>query len=274
MIGSAFSIRGKLWWTALFAWSLLVIFIVAAHTGAIPEYIQTPEINHQSTEQYASTYFLFYYARQILIVIDSLHDVLLTFATIVIAFFTFALVRSTDKLWDAGERQLSHTVKSSQRELRAYVGSDEMPDIKSRDLIHSLNNEIRANIYIKNFGKTPAYEVNVKGCVEYAPFFKNAPTISNNLEWGHGGILQPGEHTVFLARSEKSYSYQTVKDSKLDTILFADSTPRWQIYGFVTYRDTFGKRHFLKFSYYLSWPTPKNAPSWYTHHYETDDKFD
>jgi hypothetical protein len=49
------------------------------------------------------------------------HDNVIAFGTILIALFTYVLYRSTNKLWDAGERQLRHLEDTSRRELRAYI---------------------------------------------------------------------------------------------------------------------------------------------------------
>src|SRR5205085_11515944 len=49
------------------------------------------------------------------------HDNIIAFGTILIALFTYVLYRSTNKLWDAGERQLSHLETTAQRQLRAYI---------------------------------------------------------------------------------------------------------------------------------------------------------
>ena len=53
--------------------------------------------------------------------IDRRHDFVTAAATVVIALFTIALWRATDRLWGAGERQLDHLTESSERRLRAYI---------------------------------------------------------------------------------------------------------------------------------------------------------
>lgn len=82
------------------------------------------------------------------------HDNIVAFGTIMIAAFTYVLYRSTDRLWDAGERQLAHIRESSERQLRAYVGI-EYCEVITRDGGSTFTVEVR----IKNTGATPARDL-------------------------------------------------------------------------------------------------------------------
>jgi len=75
-------------------------------------------------------------------------------ATIAIARYTYTLKRSTDRLWDAGERQLSHLKESAQQQLGAYLGVSE-----GHIVSHDGGNTFVVEISIKNSGQTPAYQV-------------------------------------------------------------------------------------------------------------------
>jgi hypothetical protein len=80
-------------------------------------------------------------------------DFIIAAATVAIAIFTLTLWRSTDKLWDAGDAQLTHAKRTAERQLRAYVGID---SIYFQHL--QADKPISVIIVIKNFGLTPAYE--------------------------------------------------------------------------------------------------------------------
>jgi hypothetical protein len=91
--------------------------------------------------------------------IDVISALITATATIAIARYTYTLKRSTDRLWDAGERQLSHLKESAEQQLGAYVGVSERQIIS-----HDGGNTFVAEISIKNSGQTPAYQV--KHCID------------------------------------------------------------------------------------------------------------
>jgi hypothetical protein len=83
------------------------------------------------------------------------------------------LWRSTDKLWKAGERQLSHFEDTAERQLRAYISAR-----KGR-----INNVIAGSIpaaviKIKNTGQTPAYELMGFFGITFVPYpFQRIPDV-------------------------------------------------------------------------------------------------
>jgi hypothetical protein len=74
-------------------------------------------------------------------------------ATVAIAWFTLTLKVSTDKLWDAGERQLKLTRRTARTELRAYVF---FSGINMPIFVDPLTQKQhrRITIALNNFGKT------------------------------------------------------------------------------------------------------------------------
>jgi hypothetical protein len=56
--------------------------------------------------------------------IDDKHDFVTAVATLVVAIFTFTLWRATDRLWQAGERQLELTRALGRRQLDAMSDSN------------------------------------------------------------------------------------------------------------------------------------------------------
>src|SRR5262249_3067045 len=99
--------------------------------------------------------------------LDKVGGVVTAFATVAIAIFTLTLKRATDKLWAAGERQISAVEEANRisRESmiagrRAWLSVD---DVK---LIHPTRFTedgfiLRVEAVIRNFGETPAKSVSV-----------------------------------------------------------------------------------------------------------------
>lgn len=102
--------------------------------------------------------------------IDQRHDFVTAAATVVIALFTIALWRATDRLWDAGERQLDHLTESSERQLRAYVFPVEAV-LTKLDAGH----EVECKIVIKNSGQTPAYRLSHAATIGLVNFPTKGP---------------------------------------------------------------------------------------------------
>jgi hypothetical protein len=85
--------------------------------------------------------------------------------TIVLAISTIGLWLATNKLWSAGEEQLSHLRQTAERELRAYV-MIENAHIDGLDVGHFP----RAALTLKNTGTTPAYNLTHWCAMGFAPF--------------------------------------------------------------------------------------------------------
>jgi hypothetical protein len=101
------------------------------------------------------------------------HDNILAFGTICIAVFTYVLYRATNKLWDAGERQLAHFEAASKRELRAYVFLGYSP-------LNFSNRQAGFILKMTNVGKMPG---NIKE-VGYAFLARNSlPSRRNDADW-------------------------------------------------------------------------------------------
>jgi hypothetical protein len=87
--------------------------------------------------------------------IDRRHDFVTAGATIVIAIFTIALWRATDRLWNAGERQLAQLSETTERQLRAYLFAH--PVLLNFNIGYESTITIRYET--KNWGQTPAYHI-------------------------------------------------------------------------------------------------------------------
>jgi hypothetical protein len=123
--------REKIFWLiAGFALILGVISLIPAHGEICKESAKTGE---EACTPYSLVPFLII---QIGKVLDALSVAITALATIAIAWFTLSLRRSTDKLWDAGERQLALLADTS--------------TAQSRDMQSSINEAVRAAAAMEN----------------------------------------------------------------------------------------------------------------------------
>lgn len=144
----------------IFGVGCLFVFI-----GLIPAHYEICEINQYTEHEHCADYqllpFFFIKAQKTL---DAIGVAITALSTIAIAAFTYYLKKSTDRLWDAGERQLSHLEGTPERQLRAYVlienGRVER-DFGSKRL--------KAILTIKNSGQTPAYDLRHSSAVRFVP---------------------------------------------------------------------------------------------------------
>jgi hypothetical protein len=100
--------REKLFWLCVGA-ALVVLFL-----SLIPAHYEICEISEKTKDEHCASYqvaqFLGIKIPQFL---DRMGGVLTALATVAIAAFTLTLKRATDRLWDAGERQIQFAGESS-----------------------------------------------------------------------------------------------------------------------------------------------------------------
>ena len=166
---------------------------------------------------------------------NTTHDNILAFGTIMIAVFTYVLYRATNKLWDAGERQLAHLENTAQRQLRAYIVT-KISEV--RPPRSAPNNHVAVRITILNTGQTPAYKVRVASrtrLTEYpfpAGFDFTVPFGDDPSE----GTLGPQEDVENDGRSDPMSEIEWGQLCNAQT-----GNQQLCTWGTVVYRDTFGK---------------------------------
>jgi hypothetical protein len=160
------------------------------------------------------------------------HDNITAFSTVAIAVFTFVLYRATNKMWDAGERQLLHLEDTAERQLRAYVFT--AGGVISLMTTEDRRNYLEISIGIKNFGQTPAYHFS---------------------SWSRADIFDANYPIFEIAKSDEmsivgpaaSRDAVIVKGPITDSDLSAirDGSKRIFVWGRIDYIDAFGRpRHF------------------------------
>jgi hypothetical protein len=154
-------------------WGSVFVFYVWLFLYSIPVTAKICEQSATNDEQHCATYrvpsFLFIEATKIA---NDYGAAITALATIAIAAFTWTLKRSTDRLWDAGERQLDHLEDSAERQLRAYihVASTRVEKVDQP-------NDRSVTIAVKNYGRTPALMVRFRAgeSVREWPLATNLP---------------------------------------------------------------------------------------------------
>jgi archaellum component FlaG (FlaF/FlaG flagellin family) len=157
--------------------------------------------------------------------IDRRHDFVTAAATLVIAFFTFTLWRATNKLWDAGERQLAHLNETAERQLRAYVNVMKIT-------VETSGNEHTFSIEIKNFGQTPAYNELVETAVAFAYFpLVHELTLDKSKVTGPS-VLAPGAMHHVKIETNSPFSAE-------ELVQVRQGTGAIYIFGRIEYNDAF-----------------------------------
>lgn len=232
--------RRVLWAGAL---TLLVAFVVFDFVSTLStcQQIERQENEKRAEESCGFAQSLTYAGAEIAFEwVDRRHDFVTAAATLVIAFFTFTLWRATDKMWDAGERQLEHLAETSERQLCAYVFPVEAV-LTNFDVGHP----VECKIVIKNSGQTPAYRLTHAAIIGLANFPPegsfpecDASQATSRTNLGPGAPLDKfGERSVPLSADEFGrLQAGTAALYLFGRIDFVDAfkRPRWVKYRYMT----------------------------------------
>jgi len=193
-----------------------------------------------------------YLAFKIQIILDALGVAITALATIAIAWFTWTLRRSTDKLWDASDQQLRLSETTAERQLRAYVF---VSSAKVTYVTDDGGGIPEAHVFIKNSGQTPAYKVqNVSGFA-----FDKWPVPANlNLIVTDQEFSAAAKTMTNLASGSCETS---IISSKLDKPLPGEDRAALSrgeivifVYGEIRYIDAFGKKRWTKYRLMMGGP--------------------
>jgi hypothetical protein len=163
-------------------------------------------------------------------------DGIIAVFTVILAGSTIALWLSTHNLWKVTDDTLKHSEKTTQRELRAYIG------IEPRGVKHLIGEDsLVGHIAIKNYGKIPAKNISMFTITDY---FSDGSKFFSKI-----GDVYPSK-TSLPPRAEMIFGTATVV--KVDSIKAADdSDADWIgyifVYGKVTYTDELGTDGWTEF---------------------------
>lgn len=188
--------------------------------------------------------------------LDHTPDWFVALFTALLFFVTNRLVKSTNKLWDAGERQIKLTRSvaavqarntrrqlrlsedTAERELRAYLWV-EVQNILQLDEA----NPIAVRVAMNNAGKTPAYNVCISCSAIVAPALLPSGTQFNADFSGSITVttIHPGSDRKFaIARSSAPPSLAMVDQIN-------NGSHRLYVGGVVSYEDAFAIKRTTKF---------------------------
>jgi hypothetical protein len=211
--------------------------------GQICEYNQATE--HEECTTYSLVPFL------LIQVGKPLNDygvAITALATVAIGFFTLTLKLSTDKLWEAGEKQRQLYEETAQRQLRAYVF------VSGARIVHGItdNNILEVYVEIKNSGQTPAYKMMAVNGLHFDTYPPPQPLTLTVPDQNYSSLrtrmdLGPGDKTFTDMRAGRLLT-PVEKDS-----LIAGTRAVW-VYGEIRYRDAFLQEAMDEISTHNWWP--------------------
>ena len=163
-------------------------------------------------------------------------------ATVAVGAFTWQLKRSTDRLWNSGERQLAHLRESSERELRAYISI--RPGTLTRISPNTIFHFTAINT---NDGKTPAYSAQQAGVMQIQDHplpddfqFPELPIVRRSKT-----MIPPNVPFNASALATELFT----KEEIIEILEGRTNGQRLYIYGQVDYVDAFKKPHWTRFCY-------------------------
>lgn len=217
------------------AFLAVILFLVAYRIGLIPAHFEVCERFEGGTESHCSMQPL---AQGIIKLMNANEGAILSLATILIAWFTYqlrwattGLKESTDKLWNAGEKQLRITQRS-------HIAVEPEGVIPLRSAPHTIG-----RINIKNVGHVPAK--NVRWFMDQAESpngtLRDFPI--KESEMGQGNLVPQGI-TMFFSQNN------AISNESADSVLQGASF--YYIWGIVRYTDVFGGERFTRFCHRYS----------------------
>jgi hypothetical protein len=223
--------------------AFMLLLLGAWMLGLIPAESQYCEYNPYTDHEKCSAYQTpVVWIRYLGWVLDAATPALTAVATVAIGIFTrtlykatTALKSSTDKLWEAGERQLAHLEDTAQRQLRAYVF------ITNSGLQNLSAGQIpRASTCIKNSGQTPAYKVRhtQRFALDNFPLMRELPPAVAEEDFSVTN-LGPNCETMKFGDGGR-ISAETIEALKAGRMAL-------YVYGEIHYIDAFEKAHYTKY---------------------------
>lgn len=178
--------------------------------------------------------------------LDHTPDWFVAIFTALLTCVTYRLVKSTNKLWEAGERQIEVARQSADA---ATASAEYLAAVERAYVFTSLtpfpdgHNRTNYQITVYNTGSTPAVIERVQ--MQFAEHVPTGPPSYN----GDGN-----EFDIFIAEGASAVVGQGNPAAPIPMIWqanFAPAITQWA-FGFVIYRDVFKKSHTTKFCYVVN----------------------
>ncbi len=161
-------------------------------------------------------------------------------ATAIVANYTNKLMIATEAIKAGGDHALGHQRNATERDQRAYVMYDRCAKGDAAELI----------MVFRNFGRTPARNVQVAGHVSFAPPNSFGPVLAHNYaaERSRINMAPGGEHWVAFKRSRRSLEQKAAM--VLYPAMYNGATTEY-LHGRIEYSDAFGCRRYTWFRYWI-----------------------
>lgn len=197
------------------------------------------------------------YWKRFVAFVDANDKVVTALSTVVIAAFTLALFVATYLLWNGAE-------KTAERQLRAYIGVNTMETTLYP--FESGGFAFIAHAELRNFGQTPAYDVEVISNAK-VDVFGSAPFDEKRDE----KQILAGKSIAFRdAGFHVNHGWQI---SVQDAADIRDRKKQFFLWGTVKYRDAFDKHRYFKFRVMSGHKTTSAGPEVFVmapYQYEAD----
>lgn len=170
-----------------------------------------------------------------------LNERLLAWSTCTLALVTSVLAFFTYRLWLANKKLVEGTTDTTIRQLRAYLSADikNATDKEGQPVLDVWTVEIT------NRGQTPAYQVQMWGCIGLGEFPKSNAFVIPPLHEAMDtkSLLHPGQtrHLVLAMPTFRDDQIAAIQSGKYATY----------VYGKVEYKDTFNKERWTTFCFYM-----------------------
>ena len=213
----------------------MILFI-----GLIPAHYRICETNQYTGHEYCTPHQILSFALiKLGKFIDASGAAITALATIAIAAFTWTLKKATDRLWDAGEKQLRHIEASSKHELRAYLHVNDV-------IISLMNTEYNPNIQviIQNYGQTPARKMLHTYRCEAMDRPRERDFTLDNVIPHELADLGPTQHVY----STTSYPIERWAEEKA---FVRDRIKSFFVFGRIDYFDAFDEPRWTKYRFRL-----------------------
>lgn len=166
-------------------------------------------------------------------------------------------IKAAQRSAKAAEKVLTHTKKTSRSELRAYIGIDLSDENTSRIDVSSGERSISAKVLIKNFGRTPAFQLQVSSKIE----IREHPLVGVLAK----EIRPTTQSTVTLNPDQTISVTERTKDiSSPPPVINEINKETKAIYfsGRINFIDIFNKKRWVDFAMYSHTGGDGNADFW------------
>jgi hypothetical protein len=235
--------------------SLLLIFLFSSDIAAHYEICETTKEGAKECARYGIIGFAF---REIGGVLNDYNALITAIATIFIAWFTLSLRQSTDKLWNAGERQLellAETSAAQSRDMRASLEVSRAAAKAAAEAAYSerawvtpeaLDGVRISNLFVdgiqydkglgaivkwKNTGRSPAIRLEIYSMSKFIPFEEATPRFDE--------VVPNPEEIRGILGPTLGATGQLLHICGEDLSNFEEGKIKWYIYSRTTYSTVF-----------------------------------